>query len=351
MEKTQLIGHTNSTTSIKNSYIKMKKIYLLPLLLLLYLSYGCKEDKKRNTKAELSTDFQAPAFSADNAYALIEKQLAFGPRVPGTDTHKACKDFLESTLKATGATVNVQEFSADFLTVKGATAYNIIGTFNPNAPRRIMLAAHWDSRLIAEKDADPAKKNIPIAGADDGASGVAVLLELAQIIQKNPLQTIGIDMVLFDAEDQGDSNGATETWCLGSQYWGQNPHTSNYFAEYGVLLDMVGAKDAHFGLEEISTANAKTQQTKIWSLAKTLGYEDLFTQVNTGTIVDDHYFVMKYRGFPMVDIINRPLKLQHGFGHYHHTHEDNIDIISKETLAKVGHVITQLIYREEKDQI
>jgi Zn-dependent M28 family amino/carboxypeptidase len=320
---------------------------------------GCKEDKtkvKTEDKNKLEA-FIAPAFSADSTYNYIEKQLSFGYRVPGTKEHEECKDWLVSKLKEYTPTVEVQEFKANFLGVKNAQSYNIIATFNPGAEKRILLAAHWDSRLIAEKDADPKMKNKPIFGADDGASGTAALLELARIMKNKPLSYIGIDIILFDAEDQGTPNGATDSWCLGSQYWGQNPHKPGYFASYGVLLDMIGAKDAHFGYEGISANNALTQLKKIWNLAHNLGYNDLFTEENTETIVDDHYYVMKFRGFPMVDIINRPVvndeegKKTIDFGHYHHTHKDNISVIDKEVLSKVGTVMSQLIYREDNGKI
>lgn len=329
------------------------------LVIFSILHTSCKEDTKKGKKktADQLEVFEAPAFNADSTYSFIEQQLSFGHRVPGTKEHEACKDWLVGKLKQYTSNVEVQEFKANFLGVKGAQSYNIVASFNPTAEKRILLAAHWDSRLIAEKDSNPSRKNDPIMGADDGASGTAALIELARLMKNKPLTYVGIDIILFDAEDQGEPSGATESWCLGSQYWGQNPHKPNYFANYGVLLDMIGAKDAHFGYETISANNAKKQLKIIWGLAHHLGYNDLFTETNTETIVDDHYYVMKYRGFPMVDIINRPIiKNEAGqdsstFGHYHHTHKDDISIIDKSVLSKVGHVMSQLIYREDNGKI
>ncbi len=335
------------------------RLKFVGLLLFLFAFSSCKEDKNQGTKAETPKleAFESPAFNVDSTYSFIEKQLSFGHRVPGTKAHVACKDWMVAKFKEYTPNVEVQEFKANFLGVKDAPSYNIIASFNPGAEKRILLAAHWDSRLIAEKDKDPLMKNKPIMGADDGASGTAALIELARMMKNKPLTYVGIDIILFDAEDQGEPNGAMESWCLGSQYWGQNPHKPAYFANYGVLLDMIGAKDAHFGHEAISANNALTQLNKIWSLADHLGYGDLFTEKDTDTIVDDHYYVMKFRGFPMVDIINRPVvKNVSGqdsiaFGHYHHTHKDDITIIDKTVLGKVGHVMSQLIYREDNGKI
>jgi hypothetical protein len=315
------------------------------------LFVGCKEEKanKKSSKFDLE-EFESPKFSADSAYGFIEKQLSFGYRIPGTDAHKACKDWMVSKFSAYGANVKVQEFKSDFLTVKGAESFNIIASFNPSATKRILLAAHWDSRLIAEKDTDASKKSKPIMGADDGASGTSALIELARIINERALTYIGVDIVLFDVEDQGIEGS---NWCLGSQYWSRNPHVDGYFAEYGVLLDMVGAKGAQFGYEGISEANAKNVLYKVWNLARHLGYSDLFVPEKRGPVTDDHYYVMMNRGFPMIDIINMPSdgKDSYGFGHYHHTHKDDIEIIDKEVLGKVGDVMSQLIYREDSGKI
>lgn len=328
----------------KSNYRTLIAAFSFALILLAF--NGCKDDKKAK-KNEVSFEaMESPAFSADSTYAFIEKQLSFGYRVPGTPEHAACKDWMVSKLKGYGAEVIVQDFKASFLTVKDASSYNIIASFNPNATKRVLLAAHWDSRLIAEKDSNPDMKNKPIMGADDGASGTAALIEMARIIKANPLTYIGIDIILFDAEDQGNSS-VTESWCLGSQYWSRNPHKEGYFASHGILLDMIGAKGAQFGYEAFSEGSAGRELKKLWDLAEFLGYKDLFVRTKTGPITDDHYYVMANRGIPTVDIINRPLITPHGFGHYHHTHKDDITIIDKDVLAKVGHVVSQVVYRED----
>ncbi len=295
----------------------------------------------------------APAFNADSAYYSVKKQVDFGPRVPGTPAHKKCAAWLVSTFKRYGLTVIEQPFQAKayFATLD---AVNIIAQYKPELTNRIIVASHWDSRHIADKDTkDP---NKPILGADDGGSGVGVLLEIARMLQANGIN-VGVDLICFDAEDLGKENDASvvqqvtppnteETWCLGSQYWAANLHRPGYTAQFGILLDMVGAKGAHFPYEGYSTANAGGPQNNIWAVAKELGFENTFPKRTGGYITDDHFFVMKGTGIPMVDIINIPD--EKGFGSYHHTHADNMNIIDKTTLKAVGQVVATVIYRAGK---
>ena len=330
---------------------KFTNIILFSLVMGLVLT-SCGEDKK-TTKIEAPVPKKArvkiPAFDMDNTYAHIEKQLSFGHRIPGTPEHAACKDWIVSELKANDVTVEIQEFKADFLGLKDQQSYNIIGSINPDKQPRIMLAAHWDSRLIAEKDPNEDMQDKPIMGADDGASGVAVLLEITRLFKENPID-LGVDIVFFDAEDNGVPNGdaSTEnTWCLGSQYWAKNPHIKNYKAKYGILLDLVGAEGAMFGLEGHSMANARNLLLKTWDLAANMGYSNYFQKYTAGTITDDHVYVMRGRSFPMIDIISLPpSEGKTGFGAHHHTHDDDINIIDKNTLRAVGQVVTAAMYKE-----
>ena len=330
----------------------MKHISILLLSLGLLLGFSsCKTDTPTNPTPKPAIKkprVKVPKFDGDKAYALVEKQLSFGHRIPGTPEHKATKDWFVEQLKAAGAEVQVQEFKASFLGLEDKESYNIIASFNTEKTHRVMLAAHWDSRLIAEKDEDKSMQDKPIMGADDGATGTAILLEIANMIKDNPID-LGVDIVLFDAEDQGDSQGGETTWCLGSQHWSKNPHEPNYKANFGILLDMVGAKDAQFGKEGYSVAYAGAVVEKVWGLAQGMGYSDFFRDFKGGGITDDHKYVNEYRKFPMIDIINTPQNPVKGgstFGHYHHTHKDNIDIVSKRTLKVVGQVVTAVIYKE-----
>lgn len=302
---------------------------------------GCKSD----TPAPVAPPFPKvaiPAFDANKAYENIQKQVDFGFRVPGTEEHQKAVDWMVSSLEASGAKVIKQAFKANFQGKKNVSCTNIMAQINPENPKRILLAAHFDSRMIAEKDDE--RQEEPIAGADDGGSGVGILLEIARMISENPIG-IGVDILLFDAEDQGDSSSHL-TWALGSQHWSKNMVPKRYTAAYGILLDMVGSHNATFGKEENSKAFAPNIQNKIWTLAKNMGYSDFFQDFNAGPVTDDHYFVNKDARIKMVDIINQSPKDRSSFGAYHHTHDDNMDIISKRTLRVVGQVVTAVLYNE-----
>src|SRR5690606_155864 len=192
---------------------------------------------------------QAPEFNADSAFLFIEKQLSFGPRVPGSEGHRRCAAFIEQSLKHYGASTVVQNFEAESYDGSLLPLVNIIGSFNPGARKRILLGAHWDSRHVADKDS--IMKDQPIPGANDGASGVGILLEVArQLSRKAP--AVGVDIIFFDGEDQGEPEGFNLVktllnagkvwWCLGSQHWARNPHREGYDAEFGILVDMAGGK-------------------------------------------------------------------------------------------------------------
>ncbi len=289
---------------------------------------------------------RVPRFSSDSAFVAIEKQLAFGPRVPNSKAHDRCRDWLISTFKTYGAEVIPQSFEAkayDGTLLKGT---NITAQYNPQAKKRIVLAAHWDSRHISDQDATPENKKKGVPAADDGGSGVAVLLEIARQLGENPID-MGVDLVLFDAEDYGDGeNNNPTSWCLGSQYWSRNLPRKGYQAKYGILLDMVGAKNARFTKEEYSRYFAQDVVDKVWRLAQNMGYGNYFVSQDSRGVTDDHYYVNTIAKIPMIDIINRSTETRSGFGHYWHTQQDNIDIIDKRTLRAVGQVLLAAIYNE-----
>ena len=330
--------------------MRLQHLFLLLCIGLLTLQ-SCESDSKTTTtqtQKPVAKKVKIPPFSADNAYAMIEKQLDFGPRVPGTEEHAACKDWLVSELEANGAEVIVQDFIANIYTGDRWQSYNIIGQINPKETKRIILAAHWDTRMIAEEDKDKKKQKEPILGADDGGSGVGVLLEIAKILKQNPIEGLGVDIIFFDAEDQG-KRGPEEPpnlWCLGSQHWSKNKHKSGYRAKYGILLDMVGGKDPYFGKDQVSKDHAGVLQEKIWALAHGMGYSDMFSMDAVGYLVDDHYFVNTIAGIPMIDIINYTPGEKIGFADHWHTHGDDMSAINKRTLKAVGQVVTAAIYKE-----
>ncbi len=320
----------------------IRQLPILGFLLFLFTTISCRSDRTTQTTATPdATPVSIPAFDRDSALAYLRQQVDFGPRNLGSEGHDACRDWIISKLRQFGTDVTVQSFTADLYTGESFPATNIIASINPAQTRRIVLAAHWDTRHIAEKDPDTEKRKQAILGADDGASGVAVLLEIARTIQSNPLN-LGVDLVFFDAEDQGDNNGASDTWCLGSQYWSRNLSQQNR-AQYGILLDMVGSKGATFPKEGISVHYANNIVEKVWSLAQSMGYGHYFVNDQVGQLVDDHLFVNQIAGLPMIDIINHTGQ---SFGKYHHTHEDDMDIIDRNTLRAVGQVVIALLYKE-----
>lgn len=314
---------------------------------------GCDFQKKETTTTSEETQkptetkaaVNAPVFNPESAYQFIAKQVNFGPRVPNSAAHKACGDFLIQQLRDFGAQVTVQDFEATAYDGKRLKLRNIIGAYNPEAPNRIVLAAHWDTRPFADKDeSNPTK---PSDGANDGASGVGVLLEIARVLQTakaNP--GLGIDLILFDGEDYGNANGGEDTWCLGSQYWSKNKHVANYNANYGILLDMVGANGARFAREGYSMQHAPQVVENVWRTAGQLGYSNYFVSIDNGSITDDHVYMTR-GGVPTIDIIDYdPTSPDGTFGKYHHRHTDNMSIIDKNTLKAVGQTLVQVIYNQ-----
>ncbi|MEZ4774574.1 MAG: M28 family peptidase [Bacteroidia bacterium] len=302
---------------------------------------GGTGEKNHKDTPPPAKDIPVPVFQAENAYAAIEKQLSFGPRVPNTAGHAACADWIISQLEAAGAKVITQPAVVQAFNNTPLNMINIIGSFQPEKQRRVMLTAHWDTRPFADQDS--VRKDEPIPGANDGASGVGVLLEIARILGQDSTN-IGVDIVFWDAEDYGNSD-VPNSYCLGSQYWTQNKHKPGYTAMYGINLDMVGAKNAVFSKEGHSLQYAPNAVEKIWRQAHLLGFGQYFSIQRTDPIIDDHVYISVKGGIGTVDIIDQPEG--RGFFEHWHTHGDNLDVISKETLQAVGQTLLAVIYKEE----
>lgn len=326
---------------------------LLPFFLLLLL-VSCQKtrEKPEDTEQNRRTEVEVPPFNADSAYLMVQRQVAFGPRVPGTEAHDQAADYFVTRLEALGAAVTVQEFEQTTYDGNRVRLKNIIASFYPEKQRRILLAAHWDTRPFADEDKE--NPNGPMDGANDGASGVAVLLEIARALNQaeNP-PAVGIDLILFDGEDWGERErrtplpaGLDSWWCLGSQYWATHKHQPGYSAYYGILLDMVGAEGAQFFREELSVRYAPTVVDRVWTTAARLGYGRYFVNQIQPEVLDDHKFVTEKGRIPMIDIINYDPVLG-SFGRFWHTQDDNMDIISKETLKAVGETVLHQVYSEE----
>ena len=321
----------------------MRNILFISLVLMAFSCSNTGNNTKKNTEVSVVS---VPEFSADSAYHYVKTQVDFGPRVPNTAEHKACGDYLISSLKQFGAEVTVQE--ADLSTFDGTIlkAKNIIGAYNPEAETRILLFAHWDTRPWADNDKDVKNHKTPVVGANDGASGVGVLLELARVLNKTK-PSVGVDIIFFDAEDYGAASGNEDSWCLGTQYWARNKHIPNYRARYGILLDMVGAPGATFYREQISDNYAKYVVDKVWSKAAELGYGQYFVDKPGGAVTDDHVYVNQLAGIPAIDIIQYNPYSMTGFADYWHTVSDTMENIDANTLKVVGTTLLHVIYNEK----
>ncbi len=306
--------------------------------------FSCTDEKptenKEDTQPSTTENITAPEFNADSAYQHIVTQLSFGPRVPGTAAQTKCAAWLESSFKKYADTVYIQKAQVkQAVSNKIYPAINIISSFNPTNPNRVLLLAHWDSRPWADQDTKDTGK--PILAADDGASGVAVLLEIASKLKGQNLN-VGVDILLVDAEDVGKSEWSEDSYCLGTQYWAKNPHIAGYRAKFGICLDMVGAKGAQFPLEGFSMQYAPDIQQRVWNIANKLGYSAYFNYSKSRFITDDHVVINEIAKIPCIDIIN--LKQNGSFGDHWHTHNDDIQIIDKNTLKAVGQTVLQVLY-------
>lgn len=329
----------------------MKKLFILLTVTLLLAA--CGGSPKKNEPAVVEAATIVPIFDADSAYSFVARQVAFGPRVPNSEAHIACGDYLENKLRAYGAEVVTQNVTLTAYNGDKLQARNIVAQFQPQNRKRVMLCAHWDSRPWADSDPDKANHYKPILGANDGASGVGVLLEIARHLSSVPAN-IGVDIILFDAEDYGRHDndpytgaGMDHSWALGSQYWARFPHKENYNARYGILLDIVGAPSSTFYREGISDYYASGIVDKVWAQATKEGYGNYFINKEGGMVTDDHLYVNDFLGLPCIDIINCDRNSPNGFGPYHHTVKDNMEWIDAATLKAVGQTVMAVVYNEK----
>ncbi|MEW6468457.1 MAG: M28 family peptidase [Bacteroidota bacterium] len=277
-----------------------------------------------------------PDFNADSAYAFTQAQVDMGPRVPGTPAHQKCLEYIVAKMRSYGLQVVVQTGSVAAYNGKTMPVKNIIASYKKENPDRVLLCGHWDTRPFADKDSVNSDK--PNDAASDGASQVAVMIEIARLLSLSRAD-VGIDFIFFDMEDYG------EEYCQGSQYWAQNLHVPNYYARYGILMDMVGGRGAKFPIEGHSWQYAPAVVQKIWKKASELGYGNYFDYAKTNPITDDHYYVNTMANIPCVDIIQID-PVTGSFGEYHHRHSDNMDIIDRNTLKAVGQTVTAVVYSE-----
>lgn len=332
---------------------KHKRIvsFMLTLVYMAVFVACTNENKQESKNGNKQTDTKKPSvpvpdFSADSAYQYLKAQVDFGPRVPGTKAHEQCADYLKNKLESFGLQTQTQSETITTFDGKRFRLKNVIAEYKPEAKQRVLLLAHWDTRPWA--DADSVNKDKPYDGADDGASGVAVLLEIARHLSSSQLET-GVDILFADLEDYGQEENdrrfspQQNTWGLGSQYWAKNPHRTDYFAQYGILLDMVGGVNPVFPKEGTSMYYAADIVNKVWNIAQSMGYGQFFINAESGQTIDDHLYINQLANIKCIDIVHYDVS-QKGYPAYHHTHGDNMSIIDKNTLGMVGRVVMQVVF-------
>ena len=341
----------------------------LACAVLLSTVWGCKN----TTVAPSGTSAATVAtvdFSADSAYAFCEAQCSFGPRTMNSEAHEQCGRWIVKKFQEYGMTITEQRATLRGFDGTPLLSNNIIASYRPEMQQRILICAHWDSRPWADNDPDEANWTKPVMAANDGASGVAVMLELARLLRVKSLElsdvsssdaeaetlnskpstlNVGIDFICFDAEDWGSDN-VSDSWALGAQYWAAHPHREDYKARFGILLDMVGGQGARFFREGFSLYYAPDVVAKVWKAAQTAGYGSIFVQKDGGTITDDHGPVNEVAGIPCIDIIPYyPDCRESSFGPTWHTVSDDMAHIDRNTLKAVGQTLVQVIYGERTD--
>ncbi|MBR1401862.1 MAG: M28 family peptidase [Prevotella sp.] len=327
----------------------MAAIAALPLLM-----GSCKSNKQAVSDADLVSQVPVgPTFVADSAYSYCEAQCAFGPRTMNSKAHDDCGEWIMQKFQQFGCEVTSQK--ADLNGYDGTTLHstNIIASHKPELSERVLLCAHWDSRPWADNDPDSSNWHKPVMAADDGASGIAVMLEIARLLQQADTLKVGVDFICFDAEDWGvpqwdSSNDRGDSWALGAQHWSNNKHKENYQARYGILLDMVGGQGAHFYQEGTSKQYAQRIVSKVWAAAKVVGFGSYFPDQPGVFITDDHTPVNEHAHIPCIDIIPYyPDCQQSNFGPVWHTVNDNMEHIDRNTLQAVGQTILQVLFSEK----
>ena len=318
---------------------------LITLIIAVTTFAGCGGPKVNNQTSTIETQQAAPvavSFDADSAYAFCQTQCDFGPRTMNSEAHEQCGQWIARKFQDYGLQVTEQRTTVKGFDGTPLLANNIIASYKPELSDRILICAHWDSRPWADNDPDESKHQEPVMAANDGASGVAVMLEIARLLSDSTLN-MGVDFICFDAEDWGD-HGDSDSWCLGSQHWARNPHKPNYKARFGILLDMVGGQQARFYREYYSIKYANSVIDRVWRAAATAGYSGYFIQDESGAITDDHLPVNEVAHIPCIDIITYYPNSDSSFGPTWHTVSDDMQHIDKNTLKAVGQTLVQVIY-------
>lgn len=327
-------------------------------LLIVALIAGAAFNFLPSNKAEVSETEEkekvqpvGPDFNADSAYIYLQEQCDFGPRTMNSTAHDKCEKWIIQKFEQYGCKVTTQKATLNGYDGTPLRSTNIMASYNPKATTRIMFCAHWDCRPWADNDPDSTNWHKPIIAANDAASGVGVMIELARILKGSGLE-LGVDFICFDAEDYGtpqwfEGEDPGDTWALGAQYFANNL-PEGYAPRYGILLDMVGGVGAKFYREGMSMQYAPAIVKKVWNAARQVGYGSYFPKDDGGMITDDHIPVNQTANIPCIDVIPYyPDCAQSSFGPTWHTIADNMDNIDKNTLKAVGQTMVQVLFTEK----
>lgn len=327
-------------------------------LLIVALIAGAAFNFLPSNKAEVSeteeiekVQLVGPDFNADSAYIYLQEQCNFGPRTMNSTAHDKCEKWIIQKFEQYGCKVTTQKATLNGYDGTPLRSTNIMASYNPEATTRIMFCAHWDCRPWADNDPDSTNWHKPIIAANDAASGVGVMIELARILKGSGLE-LGVDFICFDAEDYGtpqwfEGEDPGDTWALGAQYFANNL-PEGYAPRYGILLDMVGGVGAKFYREGMSMQYAPAIVKKVWNAARQVGYGSYFPKADGGMITDDHIPVNQTANIPCIDVIPYyPDCAQSSFGPTWHTIADNMDNIDKNTLKAVGQTMVQVLFTEK----
>ena len=311
------------------------------------VAVGCGNSQKSSREVAATKPAPVgPAFNADSAYAFCQRQCDFGPRTMNSDAHEKCGAWMVKKFEEFGMTVTEQRASLKGFDGTALLSNNIIASYHPEREDRIMICAHWDSRPWADNDPDERNHDKPVLAANDGASGVAVMLELARLVGQTDSLRMGVDFICFDAEDWGQE-GDGDSWALGAQYWAAHLHRPDYKARYGILLDMVGGQGARFYQEGFSMLYAPQVVDAVWQAAEVVGYGSFFPRQSGGSITDDHGPVNEVAQIPCIDIIpHYPNCEESSFGPTWHTVKDDMQHIDAATLRAVGQTLVQVLFSE-----
>lgn len=330
----------------------MKKTVITYIIILSALCACGARSKKTETAGAAAAAPCGPAFNADSAYSFCARQSEFGPRTMNSSAHDACGAWIAEKFRQYGMAVTEQKATLRGFDGTPLKSTNIIASYKPERTERIMLCAHWDSRPWADNDPDSTNWRKPVLASNDGASGVAVMLEIARLIAGADSLAVGVDFICFDAEDWGvprwsDAEDDGNSWALGAQHWAANPHVQGYKARFGILLDMVGGQGARFYREAFSMQYAREVVEKVWAAAGVVGYGSYFPAEDGGMVSDDHVPVNQTAGIPTIDIIPYyPQCAESSFGTTWHTLADNMESIDRNTFQAVGQTVIQVLYSE-----